>query len=82
MYDLSALTTDAHVLAGVQAGVARKSASGLFYPIRISGLFGETTPSTVTQNSATSANDITAAKASRINYQVKTTSEDALRSLL
>ena len=80
MYDLSALTSDAQLLAGVQAGVNRKSALGLFFPVSISGLFAETTPSNVTQNSATNANDIKAAKATRISYEVKTKTEDDLRN--
>ena len=81
MYDLSAVTSDAQIVAKVQTGRSVKIAGGYFYfPIRISGLFGETTPSTVTQNSATDVNDITAANATRISLQVKTTSEESLRN--
>ena len=79
MYDLSALTTDAQVLTAVQAGkVMRTSALGI--PVRITSLFGETTPSTVTQDLSTGTNDLTAAVASRIMFSVRTNSDSELHN--
>ena len=77
MYDLSALTTDAQVLTAVQAGRVMRT-SALAVPVQISPLFGETTPSTVTQDLTTGANDLTAAVATRLIFNARTTSDSEL----
>ena len=70
MFDLSGVSTDADVVAAVQAGKVLRSATlPINQPIQTSRIFGGTTPETL-QEVLSGGSDITAAKAAQINYRV------------